>query len=95
MNPLYRESWRSLPMQDVLRPTLDAPMLAFPERREITAINLFETLLREHEQYRRAFKPEKRALHGMRMRKLHLARISIAIGVKLPGHPHVVHEFVA
>jgi hypothetical protein len=93
MNPLHRDAWRALPLQEVIRPTLDAPTLAFPERHELTAVLLLEKLVVEHRRYRRAFRPEARKAHGIRMRKLHLARVSLAIGVKLPGHPHVIHEF--
>jgi hypothetical protein len=82
-------------MQFVVRPTLDAPALAFPDECITDAILLHERLVREHERYARAFTPERRKFHGMRMRKMHLARVSLAIGVMFPGHPHVVHEFVA
>lgn len=91
---LNRDAWRALPMNFIVRPTLDAPMLAFSERRQLTAIKLHELLVEEHRRYRKAFTPERRIAHGLRMRKIYLTCVSLAIGVKLPGHPHVVHEFV-
>lgn len=84
-----------MPLQYVVRPTLDAPELAFERERVVDAIMLLERLLREHERYQRAFTSKDRKAHGSMMRKMHLKRVALAIGVRMPGHPHVVHEFVA
>lgn len=102
MNVLDRNAWRALPLPFVVRPTLDAPTLAFDEAREFDASKLQDKIDELNEQRIAAKKvaavdPSKHKVArtlSWRIRGLHLARVSRAIGVKLPGHPRVIHEFV-
>ena len=79
----------------VVCPTLDAPVLAFDGTdREATAIILQARIDDLHARYRRAFNASEKCTLAIRIRKTHLVRVSLAIGVRMPGR-HVVHEFMA
>lgn len=97
MNPLHREAWRALPLDDLFDLTLDAPTLAYDSISDFaSATRAWNRMLRlrQSHAYLQATKKFKAADYvGDLIRKRHLERVSLAIGVKLPGHPHVIHEF--
>jgi len=90
---LSRDAWRRLPLANVVTPTLDGPALVFSGRRAARAEELQGRLEQLHAQYRRAFDSKARKVLALRIRKVHLARVSLACGYTWPGNPPGHIEF--
>ncbi len=88
-----REAWAALPLQRVVIPTLDAPVLAYWSRDEAAATLLAAEIENLYAQFRKAFTRERRRALAHRIRRAHLARVSLAFGVQLSGRPREVWEF--
>jgi hypothetical protein len=90
---LSRHAWRRLPLANVVRPTLDGPILVFSGARAARAEELQGRLDDLHVRYKRAFDPQARKVLLLRIRKVHLARVALACGYTWPGNPPGHIEF--
>jgi hypothetical protein len=88
---LTRDAWRRLPLANVVRPTLDGPVLVFTNTQR--AQELQGRIDELHVRYRRAFDVKTRKVLALRIRKAHLARVSLACGYTWPGNPPGHIEF--
>lgn len=96
---LTRQQWRALPLNFVVYPTLDGPVLVFPEHRVDRAEYLQLEVLQLFEQWKSAFSADPLQMHRMRkalawrMRCKYLERVSLACGYTWPGNPPGHIEF--
>lgn len=96
---LSRQQWRALPLAFVVYPTLDGPILVFPDRRIDAAERLQLDVLQLFEQWKSAYSSDRERMQRMRtsltwrIRRKHLARVSLACGYTWPGNPPGYIEF--
>lgn len=88
-----RQQFREVPLRNVLIPTLDGPVLVFEERHQPRAAVLAAQIQDQGALYRRAFDPFKRRSFANYIRRLHLRRVSLAVGYTWPGNPPGYIEF--
>jgi hypothetical protein len=90
---LDREAWRGLSLTHVTVPTLDAPVLVFDDDNEGEAALLDANIVDFTSRYHSASTPKDKMKFALRIRRAHLRRVSLAIGVRVPGRP-TVHGFI-
>lgn len=93
LQPVTRRAFRELPLRAILIPTLDAPALRFEERHAGRAACLAAQIEHQGALYRRTADPFKRRSLASYIRRLHIRRVSIAVGYTWPGNPPGWIEF--
>jgi hypothetical protein len=96
LTPIARSDWRRMPLEFVVLPTLDAPVLVFADKHSARAEYLQADIQKMDQRRRR-----KRATQDFRaaaaianqIRRAHLRRVSLAIGYTWPGNPPGHIEF--
>lgn len=91
--PVTRQQFRELPLRNVLIPALDAPALRFEDRHAGRAACLASQIEHQGGLYRRTADPFKRRSLANYIRRLHLRRVSLAVGYTWPGNPPGWIEF--
>ena len=88
-----RQQFREVPLRFVLIPSLDAPVLVFEEHTHPRAAVLEAQIHDQGIRYRKAWDPFKRRSVGSYIRRLHIRRVSLAVGYTWPGNPPGYIEF--
>lgn len=92
---LSRRQWRDLPFDDIVRFTLDGPVLVFNERAAAAAVDKQLEIDELHAQWKQLIKFEPLRLPPIaaRIHKLHGQRVALACGYTWPGNPPGHIEF--